>query len=71
MPQGHHRIMKENEDSPVLAKIYTSKNFNDAGLKLYLKLQSASLISIDKEIIPDRDNEIEILKNDIPKGLHH
>jgi len=64
-------VTNKIKDSPIIAKIITSRNFNTAGIKLYLRLRSASFVNIKKEIIPRIDQDIDILKNDIPKGLSY
>lgn len=64
-------VPKISENSTAFAKIHMSDSFTCGNNKLYLVLQSASLINIRKEIIIERDTEINLLQKDLPVGISH
>lgn len=62
-------VVTDMEKSPVLVKIKMSPGFNHSGHNLSLILNSAGLPGIIKEIGTEKDQEINILRNDLPYGL--
>lgn len=64
-------ITKKSENSSTIAKIKMSDNFTKGSNKLYMVLQSASLINVRKEINIERDTEINLVRKDLPDGLSH
>jgi len=64
-------VVQKSESSPALAKLNVSHNFTTAGNNLYLVLNSPGLSGYRKEIRPEKDLELNILRNDLPYGLSH
>lgn len=64
-------VPPESEKSTTLVKIGMSPDFLQADSNLYLVISPVGLSDLKKKIRPGRENEIILLKSDLPSGLLH
>ena len=64
-------VTGKNEISPALLKIKISRGFGNPGTKLFLRLESAGLEVIKKEVNIEGDYEMNLPKKDLPSGFFH
>ena len=64
-------VIKKSENPANLLKIIRNRDFSSPGTKYFIRVQSAGLKDIKKEIYIERDHEIFLSKKDLPYGFSY